>query len=140
MCRAISTMSMSRTTNNAPIAGEARERIGQLFDVERMVMGLPPEQRRRIRQSTARPLINDLAAFLDASLAVISGRSELGQSNPLFPASTPAMLAPTGCPACAARPRETPSRGRSRDRRTQSVVEVDASPSEGRGSLFPNRA
>ena len=62
---------------NAPIAGEALQRIGQLFDIERAAMGLAPEKRRRIRQSRARPVMDDLAAFLDASLATISGRSEL---------------------------------------------------------------
>ena len=61
----------------APIAGEALQRIGQLFDVERAAMGLASQQRRRIRQSSARPIIDDLASFLDASLATISGRSEL---------------------------------------------------------------
>jgi hypothetical protein len=43
-------------------------------------MGLQAEQRRRLRQSTARPLIDDLAAFLDASLATISGRNELAKA------------------------------------------------------------
>ena len=62
---------------NAPIAGEALQRIGQLFDIERAAMGRPADERRRIRQRTARPVIDDLAAFLDASLATISGRSEL---------------------------------------------------------------
>jgi transposase len=66
--------------NSAPIAGEALQRIGRLFDVERTAMGLPPEQRRRMRQSAARPLIDDLATFLDASLAMISGRSELAKA------------------------------------------------------------
>lgn len=65
---------------NAPIAGEALQRIGQLFDVERTVMGLPPEQRRRIRQNAGRPLIDDLAVFFDASLAMISGRSDLAKA------------------------------------------------------------
>jgi hypothetical protein len=55
-------------TTNAPIAGEALQRIGRLFDVERAAMGLPPGERRRIRQSAARPLIDDLATFLDADL------------------------------------------------------------------------
>src|ERR1041385_7657747 len=66
-------------TTNAPIAGEALQRIGQLFDVERTAMGLAPDHRRRIRQNAARPLIDDLAAFLDASLAMISGRSDLAK-------------------------------------------------------------
>jgi len=61
----------------APIATEALQRIGQLFDIERAAMGRPPDERRRIRQSSARPVIDDLAKFLDASLATISGRSEL---------------------------------------------------------------
>ncbi len=62
---------------SAPIAGDALARIGQLFDIERAAMGRSPQQRVRIRQSSARPVIDDLAAFLDASLARISGKSEL---------------------------------------------------------------
>jgi Transposase IS66 family len=61
-------------TSNASIAGEALRRVGQLFDVERGAMGRPPEQRRLLRQRLAR------AAFLDASLATISGRSELANA------------------------------------------------------------
>lgn len=66
--------------SNAPIAGETLQRIGQLFDIERAAMGRSPEQRRLLRQSSARPLVDDLAAFLDASLATISGRSELAKA------------------------------------------------------------
>ena len=62
---------------NAPIAGEALQRIGQLFDIERAAMGLSPEKRLHIRQRAARPVIDDLAAFFDASLSQLSGRSEL---------------------------------------------------------------
>src|SRR5438128_3744869 len=67
-------------TSNAPIAREALQRIGQLFDVERAAMGRPPEQRRFLRQRLARPIMDDLAAFLDASLATISGRNELAKA------------------------------------------------------------
>ena len=62
---------------SAPIAGEALQRIGQLFDIERAAMARSADERRRIRQLRARPVIDDLAAFLDASLSTISGRSEL---------------------------------------------------------------
>ena len=62
---------------NAPIATDALARIGQLFDIERAAMGRAPEQRGRIRQSSARPVIDDLAAFFDAALSQLSGRSEL---------------------------------------------------------------
>ena len=40
---------------NAPIAGEALERIGQLFDIERAAMGRSPQQRVHIRQSRRVP-------------------------------------------------------------------------------------
>ena len=66
--------------SNAPIAGEALQRIGQLFDIERAVMGRPPAQRQQARQSAARPVIDALAAFFDTSLATISGRSELAKA------------------------------------------------------------
>jgi len=65
---------------SAPIAGEALQRIGQLFDIERAIMGRPAAQRRQVRQSKARPVIDALAAFLDASLTMISGRSELAKA------------------------------------------------------------
>jgi transposase len=65
---------------NAPIAGEALQRIGQLFDVERAATGRAPEQRRLLRQSAARPVMDGLAAFLDASLTQISGRSDLAKA------------------------------------------------------------
>jgi len=66
--------------SKAPIAAEALERIGQLFDVERTAMRTPPQQRLLIRQRAARPLIDDLAGFLDAAMATISGRSELAKA------------------------------------------------------------
>jgi transposase len=56
------------------------QRIGQLFDVERAAMRRPPEQRRPLRQRLARFIMDDLTAFLDASLATISGRSELAKA------------------------------------------------------------
>ncbi|BAE52124.1 Transposase and inactivated derivative [Paramagnetospirillum magneticum AMB-1] len=61
----------------APIAAEALERIGRLFAVERAIVGIPPDQRRAIRQVEACPIMGDLAGYLDASLTRISGKSEL---------------------------------------------------------------
>jgi len=43
-------------------------------------MGRSPEQRQLIRQRLARPVMDELARFLDASLATISGRSELAKA------------------------------------------------------------
>ncbi|HEX4570140.1 MAG TPA: IS66 family transposase [Dongiaceae bacterium] len=61
----------------APIAAEALERIGRLFEVEREVNGLAPEARWQIRQARARPVIDEFAAFLDGSLPKLSGKGEL---------------------------------------------------------------
>jgi len=61
----------------SPLAKEALDRIGRLFDIERAANGLPPDMRQRIRQSRAAPLVEELAGFLDASLPRLSGKSEL---------------------------------------------------------------
>jgi transposase len=61
----------------SPLAKEALDRIGRLFDIERAANGLPPDMRQRIRQSRAVPLVEELAAFLDATLPKLSGKSEL---------------------------------------------------------------
>jgi Transposase IS66 family len=90
MSGARSTTSIS--PHKAPIAAEALKRIGRLFEVEREVNGLAPEARRQIRQARARPVIDDLAAFLDGSLPNISSPAR---------ASWPA---PCAMPAGAGRP------------------------------------
>jgi transposase len=61
----------------SPLAKEALDRIGRLFDIERPANGLPPDVRQRIRQSRALPVVEELAAFLDASLPRLSGKSDL---------------------------------------------------------------
>ena len=59
------------------IAKEALDRIGALFDIERVIAGKPPEIRRSVRQRTARPKIDELATWLDAQLKLIPGKSDL---------------------------------------------------------------
>lgn len=64
----------------SPLAKEALDRIGRLFDIERAAHGLPPDMRRRIRQFRAVPLVDDLAGFLDATLPRLSSKSELASA------------------------------------------------------------
>lgn len=64
----------------SPIAREALDRIGQLFDIERTIAGLPADRRRDIRQREAREKIGTLAEWLDRQLALVSGRSELAKA------------------------------------------------------------
>jgi hypothetical protein len=61
----------------SPLAKEALDRIGRLFDIERAISGVPPEMRQRIRQSRAVPLVQELAAFLDTTLPKLSSKSDL---------------------------------------------------------------
>ena len=63
--------------NGAPLAHQALERIGALYAVENEARGRSPEQRRAIRQSQAGPLLDDLKAWLEATLTRISGKSQL---------------------------------------------------------------
>jgi transposase len=64
----------------SPIAKEALERIADLFAIERAIRGHGPEQRREVRKERALPLLDELKAFLDTSLARISGKSSLAQA------------------------------------------------------------
>jgi transposase len=64
----------------SPIAREAVERIGALFDIERPIKGATPERRREVRQSLAKPRIDDLAIWLDDRLEKLPGRSDLAQA------------------------------------------------------------
>ncbi len=51
-----------------------------LFAIEGGIRGQAPERRAAARQEHARPLLDQLRAFLDASLTRISGKSTLAQA------------------------------------------------------------
>jgi transposase len=61
----------------SPAAREALERIARLFAVEADIRGRSPPERREVRQRRSAPILVDLKAFLDATLAKISGKSSL---------------------------------------------------------------
>jgi transposase len=61
----------------SPMAEDVLKRIGRLYDVEDEAGGLPADRRRLIRQEKATPLIDELAAVLDAMLPKLPGKSEL---------------------------------------------------------------
>jgi transposase len=63
--------------SGSPIAREALERIGALFDIERLLIGAPAEQRRNVRQRLAKPRLDELTTWLDAQLQRIPGKSDL---------------------------------------------------------------
>ncbi len=59
----------------APIAEEALQRIGALYDIEKAIRGSPPEERLNIRQSKSKPAFDALQKWLKARLAEVSGKS-----------------------------------------------------------------
>jgi hypothetical protein len=64
-------------SNQSPIAKEALDRIGALFDIERTIAGKPPDRRRSVRQHAAKPRLDELAAWLDAQVQLIPGKGGL---------------------------------------------------------------
>jgi transposase len=64
-------------SNGSPIAKEALEKIGPLFDIERPIAGQPPLVRQQVRAELAKPKLDELATWLDAQLQRIPGRSAL---------------------------------------------------------------
>jgi transposase len=61
----------------SPLAAEAIQRIAVLYAIEGEIRGRPPEQRQQIRTSRARPLLDSLHQWLQATLAVVSRKSEI---------------------------------------------------------------
>jgi transposase len=67
-------------SEGSAIAGEAIKRIAGLYAVEKEARGRPPEERVRLRQAEAKPVLEDLEAWLQAQLPKISGKSELAKA------------------------------------------------------------
>ncbi len=64
-------------SQSSAIAEEAVLRIARLYGVEKQARGQPPDQRVKIRQDKAKPVFDDLEAWLNAQLAKISAKTPL---------------------------------------------------------------
>ena len=64
-------------SQGSAIAEEAIKRIAALYAVEKKARGSPPEQRAAMRQQSAKPIFDDLEAWLRAQLPKISGKTPL---------------------------------------------------------------
>ena len=63
--------------NGSPIAKEALERIGKLYEVEKEIQGFEPDHRRRERHRRSKPIAASLAAWADETRLKLSRKSEL---------------------------------------------------------------
>ncbi len=64
----------------SPIATEAVQRIGELYEIEAVIRGQPPDERLRVRQQQSLPLVEVLRAWLDLQLSRLPGRSRLAEA------------------------------------------------------------
>jgi transposase len=62
------------------IAEEAIQRISGLYAIEKQARGSPPDERARIRQAKARPILDELEAWLGTQLRRISAKTPLAQA------------------------------------------------------------
>src|SRR5712664_2740553 len=58
------------------VAQEALRRIGALYTIEKEIRGRSPEQRREVRNQQARPLLESLKQWLEATLGKLSRKSD----------------------------------------------------------------
>jgi transposase len=63
--------------NGSTVAREALDRIGALYVIEQGIRGRPPDERQRVRQARAGPLLAGLKTWLEATRPKLSGKSEL---------------------------------------------------------------
>jgi transposase len=64
---------------DSPIAAEALQRIGALYQIESDIRGKPAQERARLRQARAGPLLESLHAWLHERLSRVSKKSELAK-------------------------------------------------------------
>jgi len=62
--------------HSSPVAREALARIGALYGVEEPIRGRPPDERRTVRQEQAKPLVESMRQWFEATLSKLSRKSE----------------------------------------------------------------
>jgi len=76
----------------SPLGKEAMRRIGQLYDIEREIHGLTPEERRKARQMRARPLLDALEKWMYEQLGKLSRKSAAAAAIQYSLGQWPALL------------------------------------------------
>jgi len=65
---------------DSPIAREAPERIGALYDVEAAINGQPRDVRHAVRQRQSRPKVDAFGQWCERQLALIPGKGDLAKA------------------------------------------------------------
>jgi transposase len=64
----------------SPVATEALARIGELYGIESEIRGRAPDQRREVRQTRAKPLLESMREWLQHTLAKLSRKSAVASA------------------------------------------------------------
>jgi hypothetical protein len=64
----------------SPIAIEIVRRIDALFEIEREINGLPPGERRAVRQIRSKPLVEQLRAYMEDKRKTLSPKHDLAKA------------------------------------------------------------
>lgn len=67
-------------TTGSPIAKEALDQIGALYDIERDIAGKSAEMRRQVRQNHSRPRVDEFRIWCEAQLLRIPGKGDLAKA------------------------------------------------------------
>src|ERR1700751_116299 len=62
--------------HKSPVAAEALERIAELYAIEKEIRGRPPDERREVRNTRSRPLLESLKQWFEETLGKLSRKSE----------------------------------------------------------------
>ena len=73
-----STSSIEAT--KSPVAGEALQRIAELYEIEARIRGRPPADRVAVRAAESKPRVDAMHAWLKVQLDRLSGRSQLADA------------------------------------------------------------
>ena len=65
---------------DAPIATEALARIAELYAIEAEIRGRLPDERRAARQERAKPAVDNLKAWFETKLAMVSQKSTIAEA------------------------------------------------------------
>ncbi|EGL63102.1 putative insertion sequence transposase protein [Agrobacterium sp. ATCC 31749] len=65
---------------SSPIAEEALSRIGALYDIENRIRGMSADERRTLRQHHARPVLDELKAWIEATLSTLPQKQKLAEA------------------------------------------------------------
>ncbi len=62
--------------HKSPVAAEALERIAVMYAIEKEIRGRPPEERREVRNTRSRPLLESLKQWFGETLGKLSRKSD----------------------------------------------------------------